>query len=91
MDSELNKRFGKVVARLRRQRGMSQESLDGAIHRTYLSEIERGLKSPTLSTISKLAQALGVPPAFLVELATTATGLGAENDRSQRRGLAAVL
>jgi transcriptional regulator with XRE-family HTH domain len=70
VERSLEKRFGEVLAAVRRARGLSQEDLEGAAHRTYLSELERGLKSPTLSTIAKLAEALDVPPALLVYLAT---------------------
>ena len=56
---------------LRRQRlaaGFSQESLARAckLHRTEISLLERGERDPRLSTIVRLARALGVPPAALL-------------------------
>lgn len=53
--------FGEEIGRLRRTRGFSQEELgfQAGIHRTYVSQIERGIKSPTLAVILKLSQALG--------------------------------
>ncbi len=42
-----------------------------SIGRTYMSELERGLKTPTLETIVKLAAELGTTPSRLVELATS--------------------
>jgi transcriptional regulator with XRE-family HTH domain len=44
------------------------------ISSSMISEIERGAKSPTISTLSALAQALGVPIGSLVEGAAPATG-----------------
>lgn len=73
MEKSLNERFGEALQSLRHGKGKSQESLD-IVHRTYISELERGLKSPTLETIVKLAEALEVTPAYLVALATTPTG-----------------
>lgn len=56
--------IGKVIARLRRERGLSQEVLSGlaGLDRTHYSKIERGLRSPTLDTLFKLAHALEMPP-----------------------------
>lgn len=69
MEKSLKDRFGEALQSLRRSKGKSQEALD-VVHRTYLSELERGLKSPTLETIVKLAEALEVTPAYLVAVAT---------------------
>jgi transcriptional regulator with XRE-family HTH domain len=58
----VDKAFGKVVKRLRTERSLSQETLafEADMHRTYISQLERGLKSPSLRTILKLAQVLAV-------------------------------
>jgi len=60
--------FGEEISRLRRTRGFFQEELgfQAGIHRTYVSQIERGIKSPTLVVILKLAQALGRPASQLI-------------------------
>jgi len=68
LNSTLDKRFGEALQQLRHAAGKSQE--DMSIGRTYMSELERGLKTPTLKTIVKLAAELGTTPARLVELAT---------------------
>ena len=46
----------------------SQEDLafEAGIHRTYVSMIERGKKSPTLAVIVRLANALHVKPSELL-------------------------
>lgn len=52
--------FGRVIQELRRERGLSQEQLgfESDLHRTYISLLERGKKSPTLATLLQLASAL---------------------------------
>lgn len=54
--------FGEVISQLRRNLGLSQEDLAdrAGVHRTYISQLERGLKSPTLAVLMKLAAALDV-------------------------------
>lgn len=54
--------FAKVLKRFRTERGVAQDTLAGyaGLHRTYVSQLERGLKSPSLRTIQKLAHSLGV-------------------------------
>jgi transcriptional regulator with XRE-family HTH domain len=60
--------FGKEMVRLRKQLGISQEELAfrAEIHRTYISQLERGLKSPTLGMILKLSRALKASASKLV-------------------------
>ena len=55
--------FGAAVRRLREKRGYSQEAFAERIrvHRTYVGGIERGERNPTLTTIHRIAEALGVP------------------------------
>jgi transcriptional regulator with XRE-family HTH domain len=52
--------LGKVIADLRHSAGISQEELAerAGIHRTYVSQLERGLKSPTVSILERVAAAL---------------------------------
>ncbi len=61
--------FGKTVRKYRNQRGLSQEELAGltGIHRTYIGGIERGERNPTLLMIHRIADALNVNPARLLE------------------------
>ena len=47
---------------LRQAKGLSQEAFadEAGIHRTYVSDIERGARNPTITVVERLAQALGV-------------------------------
>lgn len=60
--------FGQALRAARLARGLSQEQLaEGAqLDRTYPSLLERGLRTPTLSVVIEIAQALGLEPAQLV-------------------------
>jgi len=55
--------LGVRVRELRSKRGWSQEELAGQarLHRTYIADIERGKRNPSLWTIVRIARALGCP------------------------------
>ena len=67
--------FGRVLRELRLARGLSQERLAdlGDFDRTYPSLLERGLRTPTLTVVFKLAEVLGVGASTLVALALDET------------------
>jgi bamHI control element len=54
--------FGKNVKKYRLQSKLSQEKLGEltGLHRTYISDIERGLRSISLNNIEKISKALNV-------------------------------
>ena len=60
--------LGPVIRRLRQRAALSQEELAhrAGIHHTHLSQLERGLKSPTVETLTKLAKALGTAPSKML-------------------------
>jgi transcriptional regulator with XRE-family HTH domain len=60
---------GGNVRRLRRARGQSQEVLAGeaGISMRYLSGLERGEENPSLTVLTKIANALQVRPADLLD------------------------
>jgi len=62
-------RLGKTVRRLREEKGWSQEDYAdrAGIHRTYVSDIERGRRNPTITVVEKLAKPLGVKPGRLLD------------------------
>lgn len=65
---DTKKAFGKALRVVRLARGLSQEALSEVSGRTYVSAVERGLKSPTLQKIDQLAQHLDIHPLTIVLL-----------------------
>lgn len=61
MQTDLLTRFGKTVRKLRMQQNISQEAFADRcdLHRTYISDIERGQRNLSLENIEKIASALG--------------------------------
>jgi transcriptional regulator with XRE-family HTH domain len=57
------------IKSLRERRGMTQAQLaeKAGVSRTYLARLETARQDPTLSTLEKLAKALGVKVGRLVE------------------------
>ncbi|HEY1065789.1 MAG TPA: helix-turn-helix transcriptional regulator [Pirellulales bacterium] len=62
-------RFGLAVRTRRDELGWNQEELaeQAGIHRTYLSDVERGSRNLSLVNIEKLAVALGLSLAELFQ------------------------
>lgn len=67
-DTQYLKAFGQAVRRAREKLELSQEELSfrSELDRTYISGIERGVRNPTVRTISRIAKALGVRPSRLM-------------------------
>jgi transcriptional regulator with XRE-family HTH domain len=59
---DVRHRLGRNVRRYRLERALSQEALadEAGIHRTYVSDVERGSRNPTIVIVEKLARALAV-------------------------------
>ena len=66
---DIRKRLGDTVRRLRTDKGWSQEDYAdrAGIHRTYVSDIERGARNPTITVVEKLAKPFGVSAGSLLE------------------------
>jgi transcriptional regulator with XRE-family HTH domain len=62
-------RFAQNLARRRRRAGFSQEELGvrASLHRTEISQLERGLRVARIDTLVKLAGGLSISPAELLE------------------------
>ena len=72
--------FGETLRRLREAKGVTQEKLANSdrlgsetMTTNYISDLERGVKVPSLTTVLKLAYALGCAPAELLADFTPAT------------------
>ena len=54
--------IGRVLKRIRLRQGLSQEELsfDATLHRTYISQLERGLKSITVKKLVQITNVLNI-------------------------------
>jgi transcriptional regulator with XRE-family HTH domain len=61
-ETALKRRFGATVRRYRQRLGVSQEELAyrADMHRTYLADVERGVRNLSLSSIARLVGAIDV-------------------------------
>ena len=73
---DIRRAFGNSLKVARKSRGLSQEDFSGVSSRTYLSTLERGIKSPTLDKINSLSELMEIHPLTLMTL----TYLCAENE-----------
>jgi transcriptional regulator with XRE-family HTH domain len=66
---DICQRLAKNLRRLRTEKGWSQEDYAdrAGIHRTYVSDIERGARNPTITVVEKLAGPFGVSAGALLE------------------------
>jgi len=69
LEDEISLRVGRAVKRQRDAAGFSLRMLAArsGISASMISDIERGAKSPTVTTVVRLAQALGVGAATLID------------------------
>jgi len=60
---------GEEIRRARQKAGLSQEAVadKAGLHRTYISLVERNKKSPTLDTLFRICQAIGVSATAIVK------------------------
>ena len=68
--ADVRERFGYAVKMRREELALTQEDLahKARIHRTYLSDVERGTRNLSLINIELLAGALGLPMSELFRL-----------------------
>lgn len=77
--------FGRVIQQRRMSLGLNQEALAerAGVHRTYLSDVERGTRNVTLAILERLAESLEMELSALFELAEGKTKV---TPRSMRQG-----
>ena len=61
--------MAKALKTVRKARGLSQEAFSDVSSRTYMSTLERDLKSPTLHKLTELCEVMDVHPLTLLTLA----------------------
>jgi transcriptional regulator with XRE-family HTH domain len=73
---KMTERVARAIRDRREQLGLTLRAVSSAsgVSSSMISDIERGAKSPTISTLSALADALDVSISTLVESTRTATG-----------------
>lgn len=62
-------KLGNKIRKLRKEAGISQIKLEGlsGVDRTYISDIERATRNPSVKTLEKLAKALKVKVSDLMD------------------------
>ena len=75
--SDILTRFGQTVRKRRMEMNLSQEALAerANLHRTYVADIERGVRNVSLKNIEKLARALDL------SISGLCTGIGKDGHR----------
>ncbi|TAH13896.1 MAG: XRE family transcriptional regulator [Curvibacter sp.] len=63
-----NNDFASALRSIRKFKGLSQEDFSTTSSRTYVSTLERNLKSPTLNKVENIAEVLDVHPLTLLAL-----------------------
>jgi transcriptional regulator with XRE-family HTH domain len=65
---DVRQRLGRNLKRLRQAKGWSQEkfAFEADVHRTYVSDLERGARNPTITLVEKLAKPFGVTASDLL-------------------------
>ena len=73
---DMRRLVGKNVRRFRLAKGLTQEELSAksGFTQQYISDLERGLRNPTVVTLYELAQALEVDHLDLISVITVPSG-----------------
>lgn len=90
---DVKKSFGASVKAWRKQQGFSQEELAerANLHRTYISDVERGARNLSLESITRLAGALEIPTAALFPPALPAGNAGSVGTNGHSKELVDIL
>ena len=67
--AEINKQVGEKIRKARLAKGLSQEELahEADLHRAYIGQIERGEKNIGVQNLQKIATALKIKMAAILE------------------------
>ncbi|NIE63048.1 helix-turn-helix transcriptional regulator [Burkholderia sp. Ax-1719] len=67
-DPWLRRRFAENVRRVRKERNLTQEELSElcGYHRTYMSHVERSVRTVSLDNLQRIAEALKTSPEVLL-------------------------
>ena len=69
MAVDIKQRLGTNLRKLRTAKGWLQEqfAFEVGLHRTYISDLERGARNPTISVVDRLAACFGVKAGTLLD------------------------
>ena len=75
MRSELPSRLGRAIKQLRLERGITQQELanKAKLHRTYVSDVERGTRNLTITCMDQIAVGLETPLSEIFKRVETAS------------------
>ncbi|MBI3897511.1 MAG: helix-turn-helix transcriptional regulator [Gammaproteobacteria bacterium] len=66
--------LGRALKEIRKARELTQEDFSVVSSRTYMSTLERGMKSPTIEKIEAIAETMKVHPLTLLAFAYVKAG-----------------
>lgn len=76
----LRQSLATAIRTVRKNKGLTQEDFGVVSSRTYLSSLERGLKSPTVDKLEEIAGVLNVHPATILLMAYAIQAPSSERD-----------
>ncbi len=65
----LNEALAHALKKIRHTKGLTQEDFSIISSRTYISTLERGLKSPTIEKLEQISGVMGVHPLTVLAIA----------------------
>lgn len=77
----LRQSLATAIRMVRKNKGLTQEDFGIVSSRTYISSLERGLKSPTVDKLEEIAGVLDVHPATIFLMAYAIQAPSSERDR----------
>ncbi|MDQ6422345.1 helix-turn-helix transcriptional regulator [Paenibacillus sp. LHD-117] len=79
--SDIGRKIGENIRLVRKSKGLSQEqlALRAEINASYMGQVERGEKNPTIDVLGKIASALQTPLEQLVHVGGTTRFEGGES------------
>ena len=68
-NKRLLKALGKRIREIRKEQNISQAQLgfECGVHGEYIGRVERGMQSPTISTLDSISKALGIKLKELID------------------------
>ncbi|KAK44906.1 DNA-binding protein [Caballeronia jiangsuensis] len=86
LDPWLRERLAKNLRSAREDQALSQEALSDkcGFHRSYISQVERGVTNITIDNVQRIAEALGLDPQMLLSPAALAPKTQSSLERSSK-------